>query len=302
MTAELHAIGEAAGVDLDVRIARERQAFRGHLPLAEVVFGDLTADEVELAARLRWLQAHFAGVESLPLAALAARGVLVTNARIHAAAVADHALALLLALARGLPQFIRQAQQHTWKRASVVELEGLTMGIVGFGVIGRAVAQRARAFGMRVIACRRHPAPDPLADRVVGPEGLYEVLGACDAVVCVAPLTPETEGLFGEEAFRRMKPGAWFINLGRGGHVDEAALARALQSGHLAGAALDVCQREPLPPDHPLWELPNLLLTPHVGGFQRDYLGRAFSVFASNLRRYLAGAPLEFLVDPQRGY
>jgi phosphoglycerate dehydrogenase-like enzyme len=207
---------------------------------------------------------------------------------------------------RGWPHLFRFQQAHEFnRRIPPRELCGKTVGIIGMGHIGAAVAQRARAFGCRVLGIRRSftaRGPDAVADEAVPPSDLDYLLGESDFVVIAAPLTPETRGLIGEAQLRAMKPSACLINVARGAIVDEPALIRALKEGWIAGAGLDVFVREPLPPESELWDLENLILTPHISGGTEIYSLRATEIFCANLRRYLAGQPLENVVDPNRGY
>jgi phosphoglycerate dehydrogenase-like enzyme len=304
LQAELRRAAESAGRPLDLRLHGDQQGFAALLPEAEVVYGGLRAGQVALAPRLRWVHATSAGVDGLPLAELAAAGVVVTNARgQHADPMADHAFALLLALSRRLPRYVLAQREKRWAPADGEVLAGRRMGVLGYGAIGRAVARRAVAFGMEVWASRRHPAPDPLAARVLGGSRaeVLEILGACDDLVAVLPSTPETRGLLDAEAFAAMRPGARLVNLGRGDLIAAPALEAALRSGRLT-AACDCLPGEPLPPDSTLWTAPNLLITPHVGGSHPDYARRGVAIFARNLARYCRGEPLDNLVDPRAGY
>jgi phosphoglycerate dehydrogenase-like enzyme len=196
-------------------------------------------------------------------------------------------------------------------------LRGATLGIAGYGSIGRAVANLARGFGTRVLATKRSPAEkrdagythpgagDPegaIPERIYGPEGLAEMVGRCDYVVLCLPSTPDTDGVVGERVLRAMRPSAYLVNVGRGTVVDEPALVRALKEGWIAGAGLDVFAREPLPVESELWDLPNVICTPHVSNNTADYERDSLGFFAHNLRRYLAGEPLLNVVDLRRGY
>ncbi len=229
---------------------------------------------------------------------------------------------MLLALGHRLPALVENQRQKgwpkdRWHRFLPVELNASTVGIVGYGSLGRETARLLHAFGAQVLATKRdarHPEDDGYAPpghgdpegrcvrRLYPAEALLHMLPECDFVVVTVPLTPATRGLIGREAFAAMKPGAYLVDVSRGGVVDHDALVEALRSGHLAGAALDVFPTEPLPPDSPLWEMPNVLLTPHIAGATAFYDQRAVALFAENLRRYLTGKPLLNRVDPQRGY
>jgi phosphoglycerate dehydrogenase-like enzyme len=310
--------------------ARFRRQLQDAFPEADIVFCPKTADvEAHLgdaeaivggfrlppaildgAPRLRWIQTVNVGVERLPLAALAERGVVVTNVRgVNVAQLGEHALMLMLSFVRAMPELYRRQATATWrsgweKGLALAELSGARLGLVGYGQIGRAVAARAKAFGMEVWALRRSASAtsDDLADRILGPGGLHDLLGACDHVVVVAPSTPETRGMFDAAAFARMKPGAYFYNLGRGDLVVQDALIAALQEGRIAGAGLDVTTPEPLPADSPLWTLPNVIITGHSAGDTPGELDRAMVFFADQLARFRNGEPLRNRVDSQAGY
>jgi phosphoglycerate dehydrogenase-like enzyme len=296
---------EGAGRAVRFLLFGDPAEFAAALAEAEVLYGGLDAAEVDRAPRLRWVHAPSAGVDRYPLQALAERGIVLTNARgVYDEAMAEHALALLLALTRRIPEAVRAQAERRWVRTDPEVLAGQRLGVLGFGSIGRAVAARARAFGMEIWAFRARPRPDPLADRVLGPgrEDLYTLLRACPAVVAVLPSTPATRGLLDARAFAAMPPGARLVNLGRGDLVVETDLVDALRTGHLAGAALDTPPRDPLPPDSPLWGLPQVLITPHVGGFRPGNAARGMAVFAENVARYCRGEPLLHVVDLAAGY
>lgn len=290
----------------------DRAAAERLLPGADVVYGALVdADNFHLARRLRWIHVSSAGVGSLLFPALAESGVVLTNGRgLHAVSMAEHALGLMLAFARKLHLARDLQHDHRWEQAGLWtdpppfgQLAGGTLGIVGLGAVGSALAERAVALGMRVIAVRPHPARDPRpAHEQWGLDRLPELLEQSDWVVLAAPHTAATRGLIGAAELARMKPGAVLVNLGRGALVDEPALVAALRAGRIGGAALDVVRREPLAADSPLWDLPNAVLTPHVSGLGPRYWERAVEQFAVNLERFLAGRPLLNLVDKRAGY
>jgi phosphoglycerate dehydrogenase-like enzyme len=235
----------------------------------------------------------------------------LTNGRgLHAVSMAEHALGLMLAfarklhLSRDLQHARRWGQVGLWTEPPPFgQLAGGTLGLVGLGAVGSALAARAAALGMRVLAVRPHPQADPApAHEQWGLERLPALLERADWVVLAAPHTGATRGLVGAAELARMKPGAVLVNLGRGALVDEPALVAALRAGRIAGAALDVVHEEPLAADSPLWELPNVILTPHVSGLGPGYWERAVAQFEGNLERYVAGRPLENVVDQRAGY
>ena len=282
------------------------------LPEADVVLGFAVRPEnFDRASRLRWIHCTAASVTGVLFPALVESPVLVTNARgLHADAMGEHALAMMLAFARKLHRARDAQRARTWAQAPMWEespaigtLAGGTLGLVGLGAIGSAIAVRARALGMKVIALRRRPAGTPApADEQWPVARLHELLPLVDWLVLVPPLTPETKGMIGREQLSLMRPGARLMNLGRGALVDEHALIQALAGGRLAGAALDVFEQEPLPRTSPLWDMPEVILTPHTSGLGPRYWERALEQFTGNLRRFLADEPLENLVDKRAGY
>jgi phosphoglycerate dehydrogenase-like enzyme len=273
---------------------------------ADVLFAfDVTEADLERAPRLRWLQILSAGADRLPHAALRARGVRVTNvAGIHTEALSEHALLLMLALARRLPVAVRLQAERRWDQEPfrrLATLAGKTALVVGYGAVGRGLVRRLEALDMTVRVVSRRPRTDGSVV-VEGLEALDRRLAEADWVVLTLALTPETRGLFDAARLARFKPGAVLVNVARGAIVDGEALAAALTTGRLGGAGLDVAPAEPLPPEHSLWTLPNVLITPHVGGRQEHYVDRAVAVFSDNLRHFLAGRPFPREVDLTRGY
>ncbi|MEZ0241154.1 MAG: D-2-hydroxyacid dehydrogenase [Chloroflexota bacterium] len=294
------------------------------------------------APGLGWVHSATSGVERALTSAALARGVVVTNARgVFSRPIAEHVLLMILAISRRLPQLLELQRERTWQPLEGRELRDLTIGIVGYGSLGRSVAALATAFGCRVIAIRRRPggadatapaadgpssaadggpgaagSPDassgdddedsfpvaPRLQRVYGPDRLHDFLGESDIVVLAAPLTPATEGMIGEAALGAMRSGAWLINVARGKLVDEVALVRALRAGQIGGAALDTFTDEPLQPSSPFYDLPNVIVTPHTAWSSARVLDRSIDLFCDNLRRYSAGQPLRNVVDPTAGY
>jgi phosphoglycerate dehydrogenase-like enzyme len=245
--------------------------------------------------RARWIHTLAAGVESFPFEQLQGTDVVVTNSRgLYADALGEFAIAAMFWFAKELRRLVRNQEQRRWQRFDVERLEGETVGIIGYGGIGHAVGARATALGMRVLATRRR--------REYGDPTLEEVIAESHYVVMCAPLTPNTHGLLSRERIAAMRPDAVFINVGRGGTVDEEALIDALRNQRIRGAALDVFETEPLPPEHPLWQLDNVLLSPHTADHTADAHDRAMSFYLENLRRYRAGEPLENVVDKVEQY
>jgi phosphoglycerate dehydrogenase-like enzyme len=273
---------------------------------ADAFYGQIQPDWLAAAPRLRWIQSPVAGLEHSMFPELVASPVTLTNMRgIYSDHIADHAYGLLLALARGLPEFMRRQARREWNPDGVraVHLPDATLGILGLGGIGRELARRAKTSGMTVLAVDARPEGQPPEVDAVWPAGrLRELLEQSDFVAVCAPHTPETERLLDREKLAWMKPTAFLINVSRGVIVDLAALTAALLGGRLAGAALDVFETEPLPADHPLWAMENVLLTPHVAWMGPDSEARRLDVLRENLRRFAAGEPLANVVDKARWF
>jgi len=275
---------------------------------AAAVWG-LTGEQVAAAGRLRWVQTGGAGIDPAMLAALAARGVPVTNnSGVHAINIGEHVLAMMLAFARRLPDLLRAQDRHEWRddwySDRVFELQGQHLVVVGLGDLGLSVADRAVGFGMRITGVRRRPGRPLPANfgAVTTLDDLPAALATADHVALCLPLTDRTRGLFNAEMIARTKPGAFLYNVGRGQLVDTDALIAALQTGHLAGAGLDVTDPEPLPPDSPLWDLGNVIITAHTSGGTPHYWDRGLDILETNLTRFLNGQPLTNVVDPAEGY
>ena len=250
----------------------------------------------EKAQHLQWVQGIGAGLDHWRGAALAPEVVTTSAAGVAAAPIAEFVMARVLQVVKRLPELDASQVQHVWEPAYGRRLAGLTIGIVGFGAIGSRVAHLANAFGMRVLAVRRSPQPDELAT-VYGPDGLAEVLASSDVLVVAAPASEETFQLIDAQALDRMRPGAIFCNVARGSLVDEDALLAALQSGRLGAAILDVTAQEPLPESSPLWDAPNLLLSPHSSASIDGYVDAIYDLFCENLQRFVTGQSLRNRVD-----
>ncbi len=291
---------------------------------AEVLFTFRKLPELEQAPQLRWIQFLTAGIDKILDAPIMKKPELQATTLSGAAAsqMAEYILTMFLALSRHLPahfsnQVTTQWPDNKWERFSPQELRDSTVGIIGYGSIGRELTRLLQPFGVTVLATKRdlmQPADqgyipeglgDPsgdLARRLYPPQAIRSMLKECDFVVVTVPLTPDTLGLINAEVLAAMKPTAYLVDVSRGGVIDHGALISALQEGQIAGAGLDVFPEEPLPEDNPLWQLPNVIMTPHIAGFTTHYYARAVDLFCENLRRYIEGQPLFNLFDPVRGY
>jgi phosphoglycerate dehydrogenase-like enzyme len=267
---------------------------------------DLPFDVATVAPELRWVQAVGAGTGQLQSAGLGEAGIRLSSAAgANAVGIAEFALARVLAHWKGFRELDDAQARHDWRPRFGRQLAGCTLGLLGLGAINSAVAQRSQALGVRVVATRRSATPGataPDVDELFPTTELHQMLGQCDVVIAAVPETPETRGLIGADAFAAMKPGAFFVNVGRGSLVDEPALIAALERSHLGGAALDVASVEPLPADNPLWDAPNLYLSPHAATSPSALFVNLHELFLDNLGRYLAGEPLRNEVDLSRGY
>ena len=278
---------------------------RGPLPAA--IFDRLVAR----CPRLKWVHSATAGVERVLTPAALERRLAITNARgVFSVPIAEYVLLMILAVSRRLPQLLELQRERTWQPLESRELRDVTVGVVGLGSIGRRVAQLASAFGSRVVAVRRDAGAESDARgaasaglaEVLPPARLPELMAQSDFVVLALPLTPDTESLFDSVLLAHAKPGAWLINVARGRLVDERALVRALREGPLGGAVLDTFREEPLPPDSPLYSLPNVIVTPHTSWSSGGVLDRSIDLFCENLGRFARGERLNNLVDPDVGY
>jgi len=258
------------------------------------------------ATRVRWIHSLWTGVESILTPELLAHPAPLTNGRgVFRRPLADWVVGVMLHFAFDFRRVLQQQDEKVWKPFVSTTLEGRSLGIVGYGAIGRAAAERVRPFGVKIGALRRRPElsqDDPLIDRSYGPAQLRELMSASDYVLVATPLTAETRGLIGEAEIRALKRGAVLINIGRGPVVDETALIRALESGAIRGAALDVFDTEPLPPEHPFWGMRQVFLSPHTADRVEGFLDPAFDCFLDNLARFARGTPLMNVVDKRSGY
>ena len=297
-------------------------------PDLEILLGSYAPTDPQRLPRLQWIASITAGIEEILVNHPERRGITVTNGSgLHVVAMGEYVLSSLLQITQQVPlRMSHQARKYwpawrsaEWFEASGRRLRGATIVIIGYGSVGREIARLATALGMRVIAVKarasdlrdpgfREPGTgDPdgsIPQRIVGTDALPEVLGSADFVTIAVPLTPRTQGLVDDAFLAKMRPTSWLINVGRGGHADEAALLRALRERRIAGAVLDVFADEPLPAESPFWELPNVIITPHLAGVAgtERFWSAAADLIAENLARYARGEPLANVVEPARGY
>ena len=298
--------------------AEERKELDGLLREAEILVlsrpprelphqSSKLSDLLSRATNLKWVQYTGAGMDRMAMLGLLEGNFIVTNSSGNSAVpIAEYVLCVMLMFARKALLCFLNKQEKQWDRYTSSELMGKTLGIVGLGSIGQEVARRAKAFGMRVVATKRSVAGSEsavmMADRVYPRHDLLEMLGECDFVVLSVPLTRETTGMIGERELKAMKPSSFLINIARGGLIDEAMLIRALKEGWIAGAGLDVFEREPLPPESKLWEMPNVIISSHSSGTTGMANARLTKLFCENLKRYITGQPLLNVVNKEIGY
>ena len=299
-TCDFHTFPLSGALDEAAQAALRREA-----DWAEVIVGRIPPAYLKNAVHLKWHHLQSAGVNGYERKELYPAGAVLTrSADVFSIPIAEHVLAMLLGLNRRLPLLLRQQSEHIWQRRPVsYELCGATVLLLGAGSLAREILQRLAGFGCTVTSLRRDTSkPSPGYDKVYGPAEKLTAFAGADYIVNTLPLTAATKGYVGEAEFAAMKPRAVYLNVGRGGTTDTAALVRALQEGRIAGAGLDVTDPEPLPPDHPLWDMENVILTPHNSGDSLGSNARRNACFVENLRRYLAGEPLNYPVDFEAGY
>ncbi len=293
---------QLAAVDASVDIvnAQSEEEALAEIVDAEAMYGTITPQLLARAAKLRWLQTPIAGLENYMFPELVESELTLSNmAGIYNDQIADHTMTYILMFARGFHTYLRRQIEHNWETGvPIVHLADATIGIIGLGGIGTAIAQRAKAAEMRVIAteARRDNQPD-FVDELWPPERLDDLLAQSDFVVSCVPHTPATEGMIGAAQLAKMQPSAYLINISRGVVVKLDALVDALRQGTLAGAGLDVYEIEPLPSDHPLWAMENVILTPHIAAASPHVAQRRIGVVAENLRRWINDEPLRNVVD-----
>lgn len=282
----------------------------GQIAEAEGYVGPLNESLLTKGVKLKWVHNFSAGVEgAVGLPGIRDGKVALTNLKIYQGPeIADHAFALLLGLTRNMAEYHKAQETGDWIKGSktgltLTELRGKTMLVIGYGGIGTQVAERARAFGMKVMAIDEKDIPLTVTvDRFGKPDELDEMLPLADVITSCVPITPETEKMIGEAQFAKMKKGAYFINVSRGKVVDTEYLIKALQSGQVGAAGLDVVDPEPLPAESPLWKMPNVIITPHIAGVSDARGGRSDELILENIVRFSKGMPLKNVVDPAKGY
>jgi len=288
-----------------VRITKVAEEFIEAARDAEIIFLSRKYERSMLLGlqHLKWLHLGGTGIDRLrPLSDFDPEIIITHTPGLNAEMIADYVICVILMLVWDFPRLIRNQSGRRWERWEVDRLEGKTLALIGLGNIGRAVALRAMAMGMRVVGVKRSPESVPGVERVVGSEQLHEILSEADFVVLAVPLTGATRGMVGLREFRTMKETAYLINICRGAVVQEHALIAALKEGCIAGAALDVFENEPLPPDSELWGLENVIVSPHISSWSKDYRARSAKVFCINLERYLSHQPLLYVIDRSKEY
>lgn len=303
-TSEIEAMLSDVPTGVEVRFLPHGESLRDHIADVNILFGHLGEDVMQEAAALRWVHQPHAGVEGFMYPAFKASEVILTNCRgLYGTQIAEHAFALLLSITRRIPEQLEFMKTKHWERVPCVELAGMTMGILGLGGIGRAIAARAQAFEFDVIAADVEPIDKPdIVSELYSLAGLMEFLAKSNIVMVCCPSTPETHKLLSDAQFNQMPDASYLVNVSRGKIIDETALVTALQNGKLAGAGLDVTYTEPCPPESPLWEQQNVILTSHSAGASQHIRRRAMQLFIDNLHRYAKGEPLINVVDKQKGY
>lgn len=265
--------------------------------------GDFTEERIKMTKNLKWIHVLAAGVDRLPFKELKEKNIKVTNSSgIHAIPISEHVFATLLFLEKNLNVLYRQQLNKCWIQQPIEELSGKTMAIIGVGKIGKEIAQKAKAFHMKVLGIKNNPSPVEHVDEVYSMDNLKEVLSKAHVVVIALPLTDKTKGLFTFETFNYMRKDSYFINIGRGKIVQEEGLIKALKQGIIKGASLDVFEKEPLDKESPIWTIDNVIITPHQSGSSPYYMERTMDIFIENLARIKNKQQLVNLVDLDNKY
>jgi phosphoglycerate dehydrogenase-like enzyme len=298
--------------EVNIIVGNSAEAFEGIAADAGAILnwsgpGSLLRQVFRKCPNLRWIHTRSAGVEGLLFPELVESSVTLTNGTgTFSPSLGEFVLAAILYFAKDLRRMIRNQAAGVWEPFDVMPISGQTLGIIGYGDIGHAVASRVRPMGMRILAIKRHVSAlnsdDQLVEQIYSPDRRIEMLSRCDYIVATAPLTSETRGMIAEPEFASLKPSSVVINVGRGPMIDEEALIRALSDGRIKGAALDVFNQEPLPKDHPFYKLENVLLSPHCADHTHDWLDKAMQLFIEQFERFRKGQTLMNVVDKKLGY
>lgn len=292
----------------DIIITNEPDQWKFHAMETDIILGwrKFFEDKMDLLDELKWIQTWSAGVNSLPLKELEGKDIRITSANgVHSFPISETVFALMLSLTRNIHTYIKNQEKKKWDGADIkLEMHGKTVGVIGVGAIGKETAKIAKAFGMKVIGIRHSGKPENYVDEMYTTDKLNAVLPECDYVVITLPLTEDTHQLFKQEQFQLMKDSAFLINIGRGEIIKEDDLAAALSAGEISGAGLDVFEKEPLAESSPLWEMDNVIITPHTSGSTEHYDKRVVEdIFIPNLKKFIAGNELEInIVDYKKGY
>ena len=301
---EVEAISKDAPSEVEIRFLPPGEELGDRVSDVDIIYGHIGAADLAKAESLRWVQVASAGVEGMMYPAFKASDIILTNSRrMHGSQIAEHAFALLLSLTRRIITQYEFMKGKRWEKVPCIELAGMTMGILGLGGIGRAIATRAKAFEFNVIAVDPESMEKPESVTELGKlDWLLDFMAKSNVVVVCCPITPETHKLLSHEQFNQMQDGSYLVNISRGKVVDEDALIAALRSGKLAGAGLDVTYTEPCPPESPLWTEPNVVLTAHSAGSSQHIEARTMRLFIDNLHRYVKGESLINVADKEKGY
>lgn len=297
-----------AAPDYELIVGKYKELPSGTVAKADILLGWTSAvceEALGEDSRVRWIQVWSAGVDRMPLDKLKEKNITLTNSSgVHSIPITEQIFAMLLAYTRNLHHAVRQQTKNQWDKSGTFrELHGKTAVIVGVGQIGSSAAKVAQAFGMKTVGVRRSGKPDPHIDVMFKIDQLDEALAEGDFIINILPLTDETNGLYDSGRFAAMKDGAFFVNVGRGPSVNTEALLAVLKSGKLSGAGLDVFEQEPLPSDHPLWDMDNVIMTPHTAGDTVHYTERVLGIFTENLKAYQQGEALpRNVIDYERSY
>ncbi|MGG3927755.1 D-2-hydroxyacid dehydrogenase [Metabacillus fastidiosus] len=305
---QLQRIKEIA-IDWDIISSREENIWLNHIKDAEIIVGwkkEIAEHAIQPNSKLRWFQSWSAGINKLPLESFKELNIILTGASgVHAYPVSETIFALMLALTRKIDTYVKNQREKKWHHSGLsLEMHEKTVGIIGVGAIGKETAKISKAFGMRVLGVRHSGKRDEYIDEMFKLDELDSIIPLCDYIVITLPLTEETYHLFGAKQFQLMKKSAFFINIGRGNIIVEQELIKALQQKAIAGAGLDVFEKEPLSEDNPLWNLENVIITPHSSGSTEHYAKRVIEdIFIPNLQSYLSGETLPInLIDYEKGY